>query len=434
MLLTIAKGSIVPSSSNKESYCEYIYTAISHNRIENPLHHIKMVPSIIQNRLAALNAKYPNIKTSLSLSTLIDPLKRSQKRELKTPRPFVTDNQSPPRCSNSFILYRQEYENGLKENGIHITMAQCSKDAACAWKCATAEELAFWKELADIGQQYHKIEYPEYKFRPVKKKRKRAYRVSKIEKVEQDQKNKKPIYQVSEIENVEQGQENGDVGEIPNFCYSAYSVTLSFEAKNIMSNLITHGYSHLPQCWHVSLEFYIKLATFVTQWSWFLLQLPNPSMGIENYSHLIVKPIVELILYRLYGIEVQFGEGLITKTYERQKVQFLCWRISIRATDQKDMQILEEFLHRSRDSLNQEFASDLVHHVRNIAIHFEDLRMKVYLLDCGEASLVASLDLSSTERASLLALCEGLLTLNNLIVHNITILDKVNSNSFGNLM
>src|SRR5439155_17897539 len=212
--------------------------------------------------------------------------------------------------------------------------------------------------------------------------------------------------------------------EIKKFCYDDYNVTLTSEAKAYINKLMTHQYCNLPNSWSESLKFYNKLGTFITQWisssSW-----QKGSMSIEDYSHHKVSPIIQFILYGVDGIEVKFGEQCLGKIYQARKVEFLIWKISIESHYDQNKNFLDASLRSSWDSLIKHATLDMFQDFKTLAIHFYNDNMDMYVLEGDVSLLIASIDLRSGPNTSMWELCEKLLALNKLIVHNITLIDNI---------
>ncbi|KAL1698922.1 hypothetical protein EV121DRAFT_217303 [Schizophyllum commune] len=83
-----------------------------------------------------------------------------------------------PRPANAFILFRADFtKNHTLPDGIERSNGTLSKTASSEWKNLSPEGRGFWYRRADEAKIAHQAKYPEYKFRPVY--RKRAERRSK---------------------------------------------------------------------------------------------------------------------------------------------------------------------------------------------------------------------------------------------------------------
>ncbi|GBC08210.1 hypothetical protein RclHR1_07980002 [Rhizophagus clarus] len=108
--------------------------------------------------------EFNDIKINLPIFELLAPSKQS--RAKKEPRP-----------QNQFILYRKNISKELRR-----PVGKSSEVASSSWKKISEREKEFWKQLAVIAKEKHTSIFPEYKYTPnKKKKRKQSTRKSKKE-------------------------------------------------------------------------------------------------------------------------------------------------------------------------------------------------------------------------------------------------------------
>ncbi|CCF59505.1 hypothetical protein KAFR_0H00950 [Kazachstania africana CBS 2517] len=84
-----------------------------------------------------------------------------------------------PRPRNAFILFRQHYHKILMDEwtatGVDIPHnSKISKILGNKWKTISPNEKLHWEELAKKEKLGHERKYPEYKYRPVRKNKKRV--------------------------------------------------------------------------------------------------------------------------------------------------------------------------------------------------------------------------------------------------------------------
>lgn len=73
-----------------------------------------------------------------------------------------------PRPQNPFILFRKNLSKALSKSGKSMTVGKLSNAASPMWHTITKSEKDFWKFLSDKAKKLHEINYPDYKFKPVK--------------------------------------------------------------------------------------------------------------------------------------------------------------------------------------------------------------------------------------------------------------------------
>lgn len=74
-----------------------------------------------------------------------------------------------PRPPNSWILFRREKSKQLREANPNISTGEVSTEAARQWKALSDEEKGFYQEMAREAAEQHKIQYPDYVYRPARK-------------------------------------------------------------------------------------------------------------------------------------------------------------------------------------------------------------------------------------------------------------------------
>jgi hypothetical protein len=98
--------------------------------------------------------KYGDIKTILNLQELLSPSN-------------ATRSKSIPRPQNPWVLYRKNISKGLLMR-LNMSVSETSGIASCLWKEISERESQFWTELSHITKKIHTIEYPNYKYSPVR--------------------------------------------------------------------------------------------------------------------------------------------------------------------------------------------------------------------------------------------------------------------------
>ncbi|GBC47811.2 mating-type MAT1-1-3 [Rhizophagus irregularis DAOM 181602=DAOM 197198] len=78
----------------------------------------------------------------------------------------ATRSKSIPRPQNPWVLYRKNISKGLI--GLNMSTGEISGIASNFWNEIPERESQFWTELSHITKEIHSIEYPNYKYSPVK--------------------------------------------------------------------------------------------------------------------------------------------------------------------------------------------------------------------------------------------------------------------------
>lgn len=100
-----------------------------------------------------------------------------------------------PRPKNAFILFRQHYHRILIDEwtaqGVEIPHnSNISKIIGTKWKGLQPEDKAHWENLAKKEKLEHERKYPEYKYKPVRKSKKKQLLLKEIEQQQQQQQQK----------------------------------------------------------------------------------------------------------------------------------------------------------------------------------------------------------------------------------------------------
>ena len=106
-------------------------------------------PKIKQMIIEFIN-KYGDFKTILNLHELLS-------------TSSVTRSKTIPRPQNAWVLFRRNLSKGL-----NMAVGETSGIASYLWKKKSALEAQFWNELSQITKEIHSIEYPDYKYSPVR--------------------------------------------------------------------------------------------------------------------------------------------------------------------------------------------------------------------------------------------------------------------------
>lgn len=78
-------------------------------------------------------------------------------------------NDKIPRPPNAWILFRKEKSKQLHEANPSMSVGQVSAEASRQWHALSDEDRAFYKQMAEEAKQQHKIQYPEYRYKPGRK-------------------------------------------------------------------------------------------------------------------------------------------------------------------------------------------------------------------------------------------------------------------------
>ncbi|KAJ7635269.1 hypothetical protein FB45DRAFT_1002610 [Roridomyces roridus] len=73
-------------------------------------------------------------------------------------------SKTPPRPMNCFFLFRRDFALRQKNAGRRCT--DTSKEASAAWEALPSAEKQVYREMAARVDEAHKINYPDYKYRP----------------------------------------------------------------------------------------------------------------------------------------------------------------------------------------------------------------------------------------------------------------------------
>lgn len=120
----------------------------------------------------------------------------SPTRTRSPPRGMTKDK--PPRPPNAWILYRSDKlrEMPTEPGQPRRAQADVSKEISRMWKSESAQVRAHYEQLADIRKAEHAIEYPGYRFQPMKKADKERLREEKkLERERERQESKKAARQ-----------------------------------------------------------------------------------------------------------------------------------------------------------------------------------------------------------------------------------------------
>jgi hypothetical protein len=91
-------------------------------------------------------------------------------RKIKQKNDKVKDKEHHiKRPANSFMIWAQTYRKKVFEDNTTLNNAEISKLLGQQWKNLSNEEKQIYKDKADQVKQEHKIQYPNYKYRPERK-------------------------------------------------------------------------------------------------------------------------------------------------------------------------------------------------------------------------------------------------------------------------
>lgn len=74
-----------------------------------------------------------------------------------------------PRPPNAWILFRKEKSKELHQANPRMSAGEISTEASRQWKAMSVEERAFYHQMAETAAQQHKVQYPDYRYKPARK-------------------------------------------------------------------------------------------------------------------------------------------------------------------------------------------------------------------------------------------------------------------------
>jgi len=91
-------------------------------------------------------------------------------RKIKQKNDKVKDKEHHiKRPANSFMIWAQTYRKKVFEDNTTLNNAEISKLLGQQWKTLSNEEKQIYKDKAEQVKEEHKIQFPNYKYRPEKK-------------------------------------------------------------------------------------------------------------------------------------------------------------------------------------------------------------------------------------------------------------------------
>ncbi|CAG8546021.1 21063_t:CDS:1 [Dentiscutata erythropus] len=104
---------------------------------------------------------------TMEINELISPPQntRKAKKFLKNPK-----STSPPRPLNAFFLFRRDFKEKQKRNGVPMKLDEMSRLASYVWDNLSNEAKSYFDVLATWAKQRHDELYPNYKYDPKSKK------------------------------------------------------------------------------------------------------------------------------------------------------------------------------------------------------------------------------------------------------------------------
>ncbi|CAB4389386.1 unnamed protein product [Rhizophagus irregularis] len=135
---------------NKSSSIERIKKLQSSVRDQSKSLNLNEHEPRIKQLIINLINKYGDIKTILNLQELLSPSN-------------ATRSKSIPRPQNPWVLYRKNISKGLI--GLNMSTGEISGISSNFWNEIPERESQFW---TDITKEIHSIEYPNYKYSPVR--------------------------------------------------------------------------------------------------------------------------------------------------------------------------------------------------------------------------------------------------------------------------
>lgn len=78
-------------------------------------------------------------------------------------------NDKIPRPPNAWILFRKEKSKQLREANPSMSVGEVSAEASRQWRALSDEDQSVYKQLAEEAKRQHKIQYPDYRYKPARK-------------------------------------------------------------------------------------------------------------------------------------------------------------------------------------------------------------------------------------------------------------------------
>ncbi|CAG8486307.1 8081_t:CDS:1 [Acaulospora morrowiae] len=101
----------------------------------------------------------------------LDELIKTSSSSRRTKNYLKKKKEHPSRPLNKFMIFRKNYEEGLRQKKEATNIEAVSKDAATEWMNLKGSQVsALFEEISKLAELYHKVQYPDYKFKPCKKK------------------------------------------------------------------------------------------------------------------------------------------------------------------------------------------------------------------------------------------------------------------------
>lgn len=75
-----------------------------------------------------------------------------------------------PRPPNAFLLFRSDFiDKGIIPSYIESKQQNVSRIAAEVWRQMSKDELQVWKDKAQLTKEKHRLEHPDFKFKPTRR-------------------------------------------------------------------------------------------------------------------------------------------------------------------------------------------------------------------------------------------------------------------------
>nr|CAG8554839.1 6448_t:CDS:2 [Entrophospora candida] len=109
----------------------------------------------IEEEVNKMIRDFPNVKTALTISELLQPSSNSRAKD--TPRP-----------QNPFMLYRKDLSKVISKIYKPISVGQSSRLASERWKLLDSDSKLLWSRMSKVAKDLHTGMYPDYKYTPVR--------------------------------------------------------------------------------------------------------------------------------------------------------------------------------------------------------------------------------------------------------------------------
>lgn len=168
-LLTFSSVESTPASNNQENFSDILTSKVL--ELTSPSSPPPPPPFNTKSPLTVI----PPLSESDLLRGLVDagvgesPLEPRKRRARA-----ISSSNNPPRPLNCFMAYRQYHLANIARNHPKADNRQISRIAGAMWNVELEDVKAFWRKQAELGKKEHARLYPDYKYRPKKRRSTRS--------------------------------------------------------------------------------------------------------------------------------------------------------------------------------------------------------------------------------------------------------------------